>query len=69
MRPTATARPSSSSAGDPAPGRLGGLYALEQLAQDNRDPVLRQTVVDVICAYLRMPYTPPPDGDRSGHLR
>ncbi|MEV5499747.1 hypothetical protein AB0M50_30540 [Nonomuraea fuscirosea] len=54
---------------DPAPGRLGGLYALEQLAQDNRDPVLRQTVVDVICAYLRMPYTPPPDGDRSGHLR
>ncbi|MEV4364542.1 pentapeptide repeat-containing protein [Nonomuraea sp. NPDC049625] len=45
-----------------APVRLGGLYALEQLAQDNPDPDFRQTVVDVICAYLRMPYTPPPDG-------
>ncbi|MEU4233340.1 hypothetical protein AB0F17_54425 [Nonomuraea sp. NPDC026600] len=22
--------------------------------------MLRQTIVDVICAYLRMPYTPPP---------
>ncbi|SDL76631.1 hypothetical protein SAMN05421874_128145, partial [Nonomuraea maritima] len=43
-----------------APVRLGGLYALEQLAQDNPDPHFRQTIVDVICAYLRMPYTPPP---------
>ncbi|WP_432834352.1 pentapeptide repeat-containing protein [Dactylosporangium sp. CA-092794] len=37
--------------------RLAGLYALERLGQDNRK--LRQTVVDVWCAYLRMPYTPP----------
>ncbi|MFI6604841.1 hypothetical protein ACIBHX_52220 [Nonomuraea sp. NPDC050536] len=44
-----------------APVRLGGLYALEQLGQNTPDPALRQTIVDVICAYLRMPYTPPPD--------
>ncbi|MGV9383518.1 pentapeptide repeat-containing protein [Nonomuraea sp. NPDC003707] len=44
---------------DQAPVRLGGLYALERLAQDT--PALRQTIVDVICAYLRMPYTLPPD--------
>jgi uncharacterized protein YjbI with pentapeptide repeats len=38
-----------------APVRLGALYSLEHLAQDN--PQYRQTVVDVFCAYLRMPYT------------
>src|SRR5689334_8845292 len=37
-----------------APVRLGGLYALERLAQDN--PTQRQTIVNVICAYLRMPF-------------
>ncbi|MFY1686578.1 pentapeptide repeat-containing protein [Plantactinospora sp. WMMB782] len=42
---------------DKAPVRLAGLYALERLAQDN--PEHRQTIVDVICAYLRMPYHPP----------
>ena len=42
---------------DKAAVRLAGLYALERLGQDH--PRLRQTVVDVICAYLRMPYTPP----------
>ena len=42
-----------------APVRLGGLHALERLAQKN--PTQRQTIVDVICAYLRMPYTPPDD--------
>ncbi|WP_225827097.1 pentapeptide repeat-containing protein [Streptomyces naphthomycinicus] len=41
---------------DKAPVRLGGLYALERLGQ--AVPVHRQTIVDVICAYLRMPYTP-----------
>ena len=41
---------------DKAPVRLGGLYALERLAQDN--PAHRQTIVNVICAYLRMPFTP-----------
>jgi hypothetical protein len=40
-----------------APVRLGALYSLQQLAQDN--PEYRQTVVDVVCAYLRMPYIPP----------
>jgi hypothetical protein len=40
-----------------APVRLGALYSLEHLAQDNPD--YRQTVVDVVCAYLRMPFTPP----------
>ncbi|HEX5407978.1 MAG TPA: pentapeptide repeat-containing protein [Pseudonocardiaceae bacterium] len=44
---------------DKAPVRLAGLYALERLAQDN--PGQRQTIVNVICAYLRMPYTPPTD--------
>lgn len=46
---------------DQAPVRLGGLYTLEQLAQNN--PALRQRIVDVIAAYLRMPYTPPKDDD------
>lgn len=44
---------------DKAPVRLGGLYALERLAQDN--PGQRQTIVDVLCAYLRMPYVLPGD--------
>lgn len=42
---------------DKAPVRLAGLYALERVAQINPDH--RQTVVDVICAYLRMPFAPP----------
>ncbi|WP_221891559.1 pentapeptide repeat-containing protein [Microbispora sp. KK1-11] len=42
---------------DKAVVRLGGLYALQRLAQDNPDH--RQTIVNVICAYLRMPYTLP----------
>jgi hypothetical protein len=45
---------------DKAPVRLGGLHALERLAQDN--PGQRQTIVDVICAYLRMPYELPKSG-------
>ncbi|MER5424405.1 pentapeptide repeat-containing protein [Streptosporangium roseum] len=59
---------------DKAAVRLGGLYALERLAQDN--PGHRQTIVNVICAYLRMPYTPPepapapsPEGDRKTAVR
>lgn len=40
---------------DKAPVRLAGIYALERLAQNNPDQ--RQTVVNVLCAYLRMPYT------------
>jgi uncharacterized protein YjbI with pentapeptide repeats len=42
---------------DKAPVRLAGLYALERLAQDN--PSQRQTIVNVLCAYLRMSYTLP----------
>ncbi|MGH3431188.1 MAG: pentapeptide repeat-containing protein [Terriglobales bacterium] len=42
-----------------APVRLGGLYALERLAQDNVDQ--RQTTVNIFCAYLRMPFNPPID--------
>jgi hypothetical protein len=44
---------------DKAPVRLAGLRALERLAGNTPD--LRQTIVDVICTYLRMPYTPPED--------
>jgi hypothetical protein len=39
--------------------RLGGIYSLERLAQDHER--YRQTVIDVLCAYLRMPYKLPPD--------
>ncbi|WP_236795731.1 pentapeptide repeat-containing protein [Amycolatopsis sp. GM8] len=42
-----------------APVRLAGIYALERLAQDH--PAHRQTVVNLLCAYLRMPYEPPLD--------
>jgi Pentapeptide repeats (9 copies) len=41
---------------DKATVRLGGLYSLERLAQDQ--PEHRQAVVDVVCAYLRMPFRP-----------
>jgi uncharacterized protein YjbI with pentapeptide repeats len=44
---------------DKAAVRHGGLYALERVAQDN--PEQRQTIINVICAYLRSPYTPPPE--------
>ncbi|MFC7484246.1 pentapeptide repeat-containing protein [Luedemannella flava] len=40
---------------DPRPPvRLGGLYTLEFIGQDN--PAQRPAVADVICAYLRMPW-------------
>jgi hypothetical protein len=48
---------------DKAAVRLAGLYALERLAQGN--PAHRQTIVDVLCAYLRMPHTPPSDDARA----
>lgn len=37
--------------------RLAGLYALERLGQNN--PAQRETILNVICAYLRMPYVAP----------
>ncbi|MFC6089271.1 pentapeptide repeat-containing protein [Saccharothrix lopnurensis] len=55
---------------DKAPVRHGGLYALERLAQDH--PALRQTVVNVLCAYLRAPFDPcgdPPDADTDRAVR
>jgi uncharacterized protein YjbI with pentapeptide repeats len=42
---------------DKAPVRLAGMYALEGLAQGA--PEQRQMIVNVLCAYLRMPYLPP----------
>ncbi|MEV6445301.1 pentapeptide repeat-containing protein [Amycolatopsis sp. NPDC051716] len=39
------------------PIRLAGLYALERLAQNTPDQ--RQTIVNLLCAYLRLPYTLP----------
>jgi uncharacterized protein YjbI with pentapeptide repeats len=42
---------------DKAPVRLAGLYALDRLAQGN--PPQRQPIVNVISAYLRMPYELP----------
>lgn len=39
---------------DKAPVRLAGAYALERLAQDNERH--RQTIVNVLCSYLRMPF-------------
>ncbi|MEU4739219.1 hypothetical protein AB0G02_01990 [Actinosynnema sp. NPDC023658] len=52
---------------DKTPVRHGGLYALERLEQDHPDnPALRQTVVNVLCAYLRAPFDlpgDPPDAD------
>jgi hypothetical protein len=49
---------------DKAPIRLAGLYALERLAQGNA--AHRQTIVNLICAYLRMPFDPP--ATTSDHL-
>jgi len=39
--------------------RLGGVYAMARLGDDWK--AQRQTCVDVLCAYLRMPYQPPDD--------
>jgi uncharacterized protein YjbI with pentapeptide repeats len=43
---------------DKAAVRLAGVYAMAGLADDWAGG--RQTCIDVLCAYLRMPYTPPP---------
>ena len=45
--------------------RLAGVYAMAGLADDW--PENRQTCVDVLCGYLRMPYEPDP-GDKVGGL-
>jgi hypothetical protein len=45
---------------DKAPVRLAGLYALERLAGGYAPH--RQTIVNVFCAYLRMPFDPEAEG-------
>ncbi|MFG2867554.1 pentapeptide repeat-containing protein [Streptomyces sp. NPDC048338] len=55
---------------DSAAVRLGGVHALAGLADDAPTRELRQTCVDVLCAYLRLPYTAEADlpaGDTSAH--
>lgn len=52
---------------DKPPVRLAAMHALERLAQDN--PSHRQTIVDLLCAYLRMPLTSPDPQGRPDHLR
>jgi hypothetical protein len=48
--------------GDDKPAvRLAGVYAMAGLADDWQEN--RQTCVDVLCAYLRMPYAPDPGQD------
>nr|WP_119581671.1 pentapeptide repeat-containing protein [Streptomyces europaeiscabiei] len=46
--------------------RLGGVHALAGLADDAPDDNLRQTCIDVLCAYLQLPFTPDP-GDDPAH--
>lgn len=50
-----------------APVRLAGLYALDRLAHSAVEH--RQTIVNVICAYLCMPYTSPPPYRSPGPAR
>jgi hypothetical protein len=47
--------------------RLAGVYAMAGLADDWQDH--RQTCVDVLCAYLRMPYEPEPGDDAAVEKR
>jgi hypothetical protein len=42
--------------------RLAGVYAMARLADDWNEQC--QTCIDVLCAYLRMPYTPALPGER-----
>ncbi|OCC08565.1 pentapeptide repeat-containing protein [Streptomyces sp. PTY087I2] len=59
--------------GDESPAvRLGGVHALAGLADDAPDSGLRQTCIDVLCAYLQLPFTPDPgtdDANRKEHHR
>ncbi|GAA1141736.1 pentapeptide repeat-containing protein [Streptomyces javensis] len=51
--------------------RLGGVHALAGLADDAPTRDLRQTCIDVLCAYLRLPYTADtdlPDDDAEARL-
>ncbi|MFD5634828.1 pentapeptide repeat-containing protein [Streptomyces sp. NPDC127077] len=46
--------------------RLGAVHALAGLADDAPDDSLRQTCIDVLCAYLQLPFTPDP-GNNAAH--
>ena len=48
--------------------RLCGVHALAGLADDAPTRQLRQTCIDVLCAYLRLPYDPDP-GDAPEHAQ
>jgi uncharacterized protein YjbI with pentapeptide repeats len=53
----------------PAAVRLAGVYAMAGLADDwNFSKANQQTCVDVLCAYLRMPYEPDPGKDSPEQL-
>lgn len=63
----AYARAADQLGSEKAPVRLAGLYALERLAQVEAQ--YRQTIVNVVCSYLRMPYAPPEQtGDTVGDV-
>ncbi|MFE3121373.1 pentapeptide repeat-containing protein [Streptomyces niveus] len=47
--------------------RLGGVHALAGLADDAPDDNLRQTCIDVLCAYLRLP-SPTDPGEPPGRM-
>src|SRR6266851_9642046 len=50
--------------------RLAGVYAMAGLADDwQENQKNKQTCVDVLCAYLRMPYEPDPGQDDPGPQR
>jgi uncharacterized protein YjbI with pentapeptide repeats len=51
----------------PAAVRLAGVYAMAGLADDWEEN--RQTCVDVLCAYLRMPYAPDPGDEAPEPMR
>lgn len=48
---------------DKAPVRMAGLYALERFG--NANPDFQQTVVNLLCAYLRMPFVHPDHSEGS----
>ncbi|MFE2473125.1 pentapeptide repeat-containing protein [Streptomyces mirabilis] len=56
--PTATPPAAEQLGHDQAAVRLAGVYALTRLADDWTEQ--RQVCIDVLCAYLRMPYEPDP---------
>jgi uncharacterized protein YjbI with pentapeptide repeats len=50
---------------DSAAVRLAGVYAMAGLADDWSEQ--RQTIIDVLCAFLRMPYAARPEGEDSSN--